>query len=107
MNWFRLFLENASTHFIEAQRLVRIDWDSNSPFRYRRGPRRASTISTVVECSEHFRERLADTMVKYGRESQKLDQSFPQRLISARDELAVDQLQDQMSILDRKTTELK
>ena len=56
---------------------------------------------------EHFRKRIADTMVQYGRESQTLDQSFPQRLISATEELAVDQLKKQMSDLDRKTEELK
>ena len=105
-SWFGVFLENARAHFIEAQRLVRMDWRALSRFNYMRKPREL-TISAVDGCSEHFRKRIANTMVQYGRESQALDQSFPQRLISATDELAVDQLKEQMSELDRKTGELK
>ena len=106
-SWFDVFLERARAHFIEAQRLVRTDWSSISHVNYRRTLRRESTISAVDGCREHFRKRIADTMVQYGRESQTLDQSFPQRLISATEELAVDQLKKQMSDLDRKTEELK
>lgn len=105
--WFDIFLGHARAHFIEAQRLVRTDWSSISRFHYPRGLRREPTISAVDGCREHFRERIADTMVKYGRESQALDQSFPQRLISATDELAVDKLKEQMSDLDRKTEGLQ
>ncbi len=107
ISWFGQFLKNANAHFIEAQRLVRIDWASLQHFPYMRMPPHQSMISTVHECSEHFRKQLADTMVQYGRESQKLDQSFPQRLMEATDELPVDALQEQMSTLDRKTSELK
>ena len=106
-SWFDIFLEHAHAHFIEAQRLVRTERRSSSRFNYSRMLWRESTISAVDECKEHFRERIADTMVQYGRESQALDQSFPQRLISATDELAVDELKNQMSDLDRKTEELK
>ncbi len=105
--WFDVFLDHARAHFIEAQRLVRTDWSSISRFNYPRTLQRERTISAVDRCSEHFRKRIADTMVKYGRESQALDQSFPQRLISATDELAVDELKKQMSDLDRKTEALK
>lgn len=105
--WFDIFLGHARAHFIEAQRLVRTDWSSISRFNYSRGLRREPTISAVDGCREHFRKRIADTMVKYGRESQALDQSFPQRLISATDELAVDKLKEQMSDLDRKTEGLQ
>ena len=106
-SWFDVFLKHARAHFIEAQRLVRTDWSSISRFNYPRTRRREPTISAVDGCREHFRKRIADTMVKYGRESQALDQSFPQRLISATDELAVEQLKEQMSDLDRRTEELK
>ena len=59
-------------------------------------------ISTVVEYSRDYRKRLADTMAQYGRQSQALDQSFPQRLMEAVDELDVQELQDRMSKLDKK-----
>ena len=90
--WFDVFLDRARAHFIEAQRLVRMDRSSPSRFNYMMTLRREPTISAVDECRQHFRKRIADTMVQYGRESQALDQSFPQRLISATDELAVDAL---------------
>ena len=105
--WFGDFLENARAHFIKAQRLVRVDWSSFPPLRYMRTPPRKSIISAVDECSEHFRNRIADTLVRYGRESQALDQTFPQRLISATDEMAVDDLKKQMSDLDLRTEELR
>ena len=106
-SWFDGFLGHARAHFIEAQRLVRTDWNALSRFGYRRTLRREPTVFAVDECREHFRRRIAETMVQYGRESQALDQSFPQRLISATDELAVDELKARMSELDRKTEELK
>ena len=63
--------------------------------------------ATIVEYSRDFHERLADTMAQYGRQSQALDQSFPQRLISTEDELDVHELQRRMSELVKKTTEYK
>ena len=105
--WLDAFLERARAHFIEAQRLVRTDWRPFPHFSYPRPLRPEPTMPAVDECREHFRERIAETMVRYGRESQALDQSFPQRLMSATDELAVDELKEQMSDLDRKTEELK
>ena len=63
--------------------------------------------STVVEYSRDFHKRLADTMAQYGRQSQTLDQSFPQRLMSAEDRLEVQELQERMSKLDEKTAEYK
>ena len=106
-SWFDRFLGHARAHFIEAQRLMRTDLGALSRFGYRRTLRREPPFFAVDECSEHFRRRIADTMVQYGRESQTLDLSFPQRLISATDELAVDELKQRMSELDRKTEELK
>ena len=64
-------------------------------------------ISTVIEYSRDFSKRLANTMAQYGRQSQALDQSFPQRLMAAEDELEVQELQDRMSKLDEKTDEYK
>ena len=105
MSWFSSFLKNANAHLIEVQRLVRRHQDSRSPrssrsFMFDRQP-----ISSVVDCSEDFRKRLDDKMADYGRHAQTLDQSFPQRLISATEKLTVDGLQTAMNTLDKKTTE--
>lgn len=103
LNWFSNFLENANVHFIEAHRLVRMDSEIQERFIGRH--RFPSMISTVVENSRDFRRKLAETMAQYGRQSQALDQSFPQRLMAATDMLEVEELQNRMSKLDDKTVE--
>lgn len=105
--WFGDFLKSAKGHLIEAQRLLRIDWEAEPNLRRRWHVQAPSMISTVVECSQDYRKRLGDAMAHYGRQSQELDQSFPQRLISATNELAVIDLQQEMTVLDQKTDELK
>ena len=108
LSWFSNFLKDANAHFIEAQRLVQMDSERQSWHETRgRKTRRFSMISTVVECSQDYRKRLADNMAQYGRQSQALDQSFPQRLMGAVDELGVPELQDRMSKLDEKTSNYK
>ena len=107
ISWFSSFLYNAKTHLIEAQRLVQINSETRPRYQYPPFPSVPSMVSTVVENSKDFQKRLGDTMAHYGRQSQTLDQSFPQRLISASDELSVAALQEQMSNLDAKTAGLK
>ena len=102
--WLREFLGTANSHFIEAQRLVRPQYPP-------RWPRRSGAMpSRVVECSAELKRRIDDTMAEYGRQAQVLDQSFPQRLLQrsgANDNLSIEEIQEQMSELDRKTEELK
>ncbi len=106
--WFGDFLENARTHFIKEQRLMRVDWSSIWRMPRMRTSRRSKPITSAVnECSEHFRKRIAETLVRYGRKSQTLDQTFPQRLISATDEMEIDDLKQRMSDLDHRTKELR
>ena len=107
ISWFSSFLKNAKTHLIEAQRLIRIHQDSRSSRSPHSFMLDRKSISSVVDCSEHFRKRLDDTMADYGRHAQTLDQSFPQRLISATKRLTVDELQTAMNTLDKKTVGLK
>ena len=78
LSWFSSFLNNAKTHLIGAQRLVQINWEPRSRYQYLTFPSVPLMISTVVECSTDFQKRLGDTMAHYGRQSQTLDQSFPQ-----------------------------
>ena len=110
ITWFTEFLGNANAYLIEEQRLLRTDRS-----RRRRSSRRAywghatdhrpSMISAVVECGRDFRDRLNDAMVRYGRRSQNLDQSFPQRLISATEKPEIETLKERMTALDKKTSE--
>ena len=108
LSWLGEFLQNADTHLIEAQRLVRTHFDSTSWPNFGPGPYRHPTMaSSVVECSRDFRRRLDHTMAAYGRQAQTLDQSFPQRLISITDELAIHEIQARMETLTRKTGDYK
>ena len=111
-SWLDKFLQNANTHLIEAQRLMRTRLDptlwSGSDLRsYRRSNRNLPMISSVVEYSRNFKKRLDDTMATYGREAQALDQTFPKRLISKTDALAVQQIQMHVKKLDEMTEDYK
>ena len=104
--WFAEFLKRVNAHLIEAQRLVRLDWEAESRFAYRRRRHRPSS-SAVIACSREFSSRISGTMAQYGRQSQLLDQSFPQRLLSAQERLTEAELEEKMSALDRKTSAFK
>lgn len=105
--WFGAFLKHANAHLIETQRLVRIDDESEEQpsklFGFGQSP---SPTAAVTKLAQNFRKRLDDTMAQYGRQSQTLDQSFPQRLIAASDSLSEEELQEKMAALDERTTEL-
>ena len=104
--WFNLLLADVNTHLIGAQRLVELQRQGTERYYYR-GRFRNTSIPSVISRSMAFTRKLRDTMAQYGRRSQTLDQSFPQRLMSATARLTEEQLRDRMSSLDRKTSELK
>ena len=110
ITWFTEFLENANAYLIEEQRLLRTN-RSRGPRAMRRsywssgGDMSSSMISAVVECGRDFQERFNEAMINYGRQSQALDQSFPQRLISATEKLEIGALKERMTALDNKTSE--
>ena len=78
--WFSDFTEKVNVHLIETQRLGQPRSTGMRGFRRRRLAGRPAP--TVIECSHDLRDRLADAMASYGRQSQALDQSFPQRMLS-------------------------
>ena len=102
IEWLSEFLRNSRVHLIEAQRLVRT---VQPPRPQDLLLSRRETVASILECSRDFHRRLDDTMAAYGRHAQALDQSFPQRLISATDSLGPDMLKEQMLALDKKTAE--
>lgn len=109
--WFRDFLKTANTHLIEAQRLFQFGRGHRDQLPRRRRYWQSGAdalVSTVVECGHDFRTRLDDTMADYGRKSQTLDQSFPQRLIADEEEkMSVELLEERISELEEKTADLK
>ncbi len=104
IEWFQDFLNHAKAHLIESQRLIQTSPEKRRTRYYMES---SPAVSSVIECGRDFQKRLGATMANYGRNAQTLDQSFPQRLISASETLKVDDLQKKMTNLDSKTAELK
>ena len=103
--WLDDFLEQTHAFLIDAQRLVRARWPATSRTSLFPGP--PAFVSSVLDCSLDFRDRLGRTMAAYGRQAQTLDQTFPQRLVSATHELPPGELRKRMAALDEKTAELR
>lgn len=102
--WYVDFQTRVNVHLIEAQRLVRFI-ERLEPWGLLRRTSQPTGSPTVIECGKQFQRRLSETMAEYGRESQRLDQSFPQRLVSA--EVAEPDLEQRMAALEHKMTSLK
>jgi len=90
-------------HLIEAQRLLRLS--AAYPSGY---PARPRNVYRVLDCASDLGARINDTMARYGQQSQRLDQSFPQRLLAPElTTLSADDLKLRMEGLDTKRAELK
>jgi ABC-type lipoprotein export system ATPase subunit len=95
-----------NVHLIEAQRLIRLSTQA-SEWRYRPGGERTTT-ATVQEYSRDLKRRLETTLANYAKQSQKLDQSFPQRLLQgALGPLSVEQLKVEMQTVEATRDRLK
>lgn len=95
-----------NVHLIEAQRLIRLT--ATSPeWKYRPGGDR-TTMATVQEYSRDLKRRLETTLANYAKQSQKLDQSFPQRLLTGpAGPLSVEQLKLEMQAVEASRDKLK
>ena len=90
-------------HLIEAQRLLRLS--AAYPSGY---PARPRNVYRVLDCASDLGARINDTMARYGQQSQRLDQSFPQRLLALElTTLSADDLKLRMEGLDTKRAEMK
>ncbi len=103
--WFQKFRENANCHLIEAQRLLRLEFSTPNEVRYYQS--KPSMVPTVIVYARDFQRRISETMARYGRQSQLLDQSFPARLVTAEAAMKEDELKQRMTSLDEKRSELK
>lgn len=101
--WLSNLRSKVNTYLIEAQRLLRVQ-DVESP-RFRSG---GEMISTVVDYAQDIKQRIRETLSRYGQHSQALDQSFPQRLLAeSGTPLEPIELKQRMGILDEKRNDLK
>lgn len=112
-SWFQSFLECVSVQFIETHRLAPTGPQQESgstPWSAAwAGPRsnRTSAVPAVIERSREFTELFRETMANYGRQSQTLDQTFPQRLVAAKAGGDNDEIQRRMALLEKETDQLK
>lgn len=106
-DWMVDIRNRVNVHLIEAQRLLRFSpspserdrefWEI--PDRY---------VPTVNTYARHLQKRISETLTSYAKESQALDQSFPQRLLqSAVRTLSADDLKSRMQSLENKRQQLK
>lgn len=93
-------------HLIEAQRLIRLS--ATAPeWHYRTGPSR-TTRATVQEYSQDLKRRLETTLANYAKQSQKLDQTFPQRLLQGTHRpLPLEELSHEMKAVEATRDRLK
>lgn len=82
-DWLNAALDAVKTHLVETQRLLVLDTIEDS----RSSPRhRTSITSSVVERdATDLKQKIGRVLQRYANESQKLDQSFPKRMIDFRD----------------------
>ena len=80
-NWLKRAMDSINVHFVETQRLLHLD-DAQE----RRSPRRrAPMFASVVERdASDLSERIGRLLQEYANESQKLDQTFPERILDFR-----------------------
>ena len=112
-SWFQSFLERVSVQFIETHRLAptgpqqdsgSTPWSATWAGRW---SNRESAVPAVIERSQEFTELFRETMANYGRQSQVLDQTFPQRLVAAKAGGDNEEIQRRMETLEKETDQLK
>lgn len=93
-------------HLIETQRLIKF---SSSRLMNRVTPRNVqSIVDTVTEYSLDLQERIEKSLADYGRESQLLDQSFPQRLIQfSKEPKSINEIKSDFADIDKQRDDLK
>jgi ABC-type lipoprotein export system ATPase subunit len=95
-----------NVHLIEAQRLIRFAGVSNE-WRYRGMSERSST-TTVQEYAKDLKRQLETTLANYAKISQKLDQSFPQRLLTGSSgPVPIERLKAEMQEVEATRNKLK
>lgn len=112
--WLQAAIGAADTHLIETQRLLSFDNYDNS--RYPNRAHAAKSTSVVDTDAEDLSERIGNILTEYANEAQKLDESFPKRIIDVFSEnpdvnnlatvTAESQIRERLSALSKKRDEL-
>lgn len=103
--WLAEARRKVGVHLIEAQRLLRFE-QVHEDYSWRNGP--GQYVETVKNYARDLHARISETLTLYAKQSQALDQSFPQRLLSsAVIPLSAEQLKERMRDLELKRSQLK
>ena len=80
-NWLQLAISSVNVHLVETQRLLHLD-----EIEERRPPRRRRIMpaSVVERDASDLSNRIGRLLQEYANESQKLDQTFPERILEFR-----------------------
>lgn len=101
--WLVDYRSRVSIHFIETQRLLKLPLSFES-----RNTRVTRVIPMVQSYADLLRARISLILTGYANESQSLDQSFPQRLLSGRVvPLSVEELKVSMQQLETRRETLR
>ena len=111
-SWFQSFLERVSVQFIETHRLAPTGPQQESGATPWSGTwagqwSNREPVPAVIKRSRKFTELFRETMANYGRQSQTLDQTFPQRLVAAKAGGDNEEIQRRMAILEKETDRLR
>lgn len=77
--WLEEAIEAADTHLIETQRLLSFEIEDEAKYRHRGGHARSTSV--VDADAVDLAERIGNILTEYANEAQKLDESFPKRII--------------------------
>jgi ABC-type lipoprotein export system ATPase subunit len=104
--WFSEFRKRVSVHIIETQRLLRFG-RSEAPIPATRLRDNREFVSTVRDYAKDLTRRIRDALTRYARDSQRLDQTFPQRLLAGNPPaISVDALKSRMESLEQRRERL-
>lgn len=107
-DWLLDIRSRVNVHLVAAQRLLRVSPASAEWEPHHRRDTRDTYGATVKAYAKDLQGRISETLTLYAKESQSLDQSFPQRLLKSPDmALSVDALKTRMGELEADRNRLK
>jgi predicted ATP-binding protein involved in virulence len=106
--WLVELRRSVNVHLVETQRLLKSELEIEELRYTRHIGRDVGMTSTVKTYAKALHRQISDKLALYAKESQALDQTFPQRMLDEKfGTLAVDKLKEFMIDLEEKRAELK
>lgn len=110
-DWMHNLQSQIEVHFIEAQRLLRFGTRTDRDWEFRHTPAdfQGQFVETVRDYARDLQKRISETLTVYAKDSQSLDQSFPERLLRGTTwgGLPLEALKKRMQELEEKRQQLK